>query len=264
MLPPSFRRALCNPQPAAGLRPFLQQIRPARSCQTASSESLGPLPRGIAAAHLAITKKVSGEIPDRSALVRLRPGECICSVEMSQVYKVKLLSCNLLCSCVPSHQHHQHHQHQSASTASNNQPATPPIKPPHHNLHLCLTYIVLHLHQTQGYTFSHDLASTRRIRYTPQSHDYHPKKRSHSTHSAITETTYPISTTMSPIIARAAIRATRAAAQGQQAQFSVMRTMRNVARAFEPHPFQRLPIANATQAADWSRLAKRVGGQAVL
>ncbi|KUI74420.1 hypothetical protein VM1G_09816 [Cytospora mali] len=69
---------------------------------------------------------------------------------------------------------------------------------------------------------------------------------------------------MSPIIARAAIRATRAAAQRQQAQFSVMRTMRNVARSFEPHPFQRLPIANSTQAADWTRAFKRVGGQAVL
>jgi hypothetical protein len=70
---------------------------------------------------------------------------------------------------------------------------------------------------------------------------------------------------MSPIIARAAIRATRATAQGQQfRQFSVMRTMRNVARSFEPHPFQRLPIANSTQAADWSRQAKRVGGQAIL
>lgn len=67
---------------------------------------------------------------------------------------------------------------------------------------------------------------------------------------------------MSPIIARAAIRAT---AQGQQfRQFSVMRTMRNVARSFESHPFQRLPVANSTQAADWSRQFKRVGGQAVV
>ena len=68
---------------------------------------------------------------------------------------------------------------------------------------------------------------------------------------------------MSPIIARAAIRA---AAQGQQArQFSVMRTMRNVARSFESHPFQRLPIANnSTQAADWGKVARRVGGQAVV
>lgn len=112
-------------------------------------------------------------------------------------------------------------------------------------------------------------SSTRRIRYTPQSHDISSHTRNiHTSHqtlaSAITKQTTTISK-MSPIIARAAIRATRATAQGQQfRQFSVMRTMRNVARSFESHPFQRLPIANSTQAADWSRQFKRVGGQAVV
>ncbi|KAJ4396546.1 hypothetical protein N0V93_000766 [Gnomoniopsis smithogilvyi] len=69
---------------------------------------------------------------------------------------------------------------------------------------------------------------------------------------------------MSPIVARAALRATRAAAQQQTRQFSVMRTMRNVARSFEPHPFQRLPISNQTQAGDWSKLVKRSAGQALI
>ncbi|KAF3760581.1 hypothetical protein M406DRAFT_358238 [Cryphonectria parasitica EP155] len=67
---------------------------------------------------------------------------------------------------------------------------------------------------------------------------------------------------MSPIIARAAIRATRTA--GQNRQFSVMRTMRNVARSFEPHPFQRLPNAGTPQKADWSKLVKRSAGQAMI
>lgn len=69
---------------------------------------------------------------------------------------------------------------------------------------------------------------------------------------------------MSPVVARAAIRATRAATQGQAMQFSVMRTMRNVARSFEPHPFQRLPVASNPQPGNWAQLFKRVGGQAVV
>lgn len=69
---------------------------------------------------------------------------------------------------------------------------------------------------------------------------------------------------MSPIVARAALRATRAAAQQQSRQFSVMRTMRNVARSFEPHPFQRLPLSAQPQAGDWSKLVKRSAGQALM
>ncbi|KAI3393797.1 hypothetical protein diail_3618 [Diaporthe ilicicola] len=67
---------------------------------------------------------------------------------------------------------------------------------------------------------------------------------------------------MSPIVARAAVRATTQAQATRQ--FSVMRTMRNMARSFEPHPFQRLPITNQTQGASWGKQAKRVGSQAVL
>ncbi|KAJ4415447.1 hypothetical protein N0V82_007318 [Gnomoniopsis sp. IMI 355080] len=69
---------------------------------------------------------------------------------------------------------------------------------------------------------------------------------------------------MSPIVARAALRATRAAAQQQTRQFSIMRTMRNAARSFEPHPFQRLPISNQTQAGDWGKLVKRSASQALM
>lgn len=69
---------------------------------------------------------------------------------------------------------------------------------------------------------------------------------------------------MSPIVAQTALRATRAAAQRQTRQFSVMRTMRNVARSFEPHPFQRLPVAGNPQGGDWAKQFKRVGGQAAM
>lgn len=51
---------------------------------------------------------------------------------------------------------------------------------------------------------------------------------------------------------------------GQTRQFTVMRTMRNVARSFEPHPFQRLPISSTPQRADWSKLIKRSAGQALM
>ncbi|KAH8785619.1 hypothetical protein F5883DRAFT_636536 [Diaporthe sp. PMI_573] len=67
---------------------------------------------------------------------------------------------------------------------------------------------------------------------------------------------------MSPIVARAAVRASTQAQATRQ--FSVMRTMRNVARSFEPHPFQRLPIAGQTQSASWGKQVKRVGSQAVV
>ncbi|KAL1878798.1 hypothetical protein VTK73DRAFT_7555 [Phialemonium thermophilum] len=63
---------------------------------------------------------------------------------------------------------------------------------------------------------------------------------------------------MSPIIARAAIRA------AGRRQFSMMRSLRNFARSFESHPFERLPVASESQAADWGRQARRVGGQALI
>ena len=67
---------------------------------------------------------------------------------------------------------------------------------------------------------------------------------------------------MSPIVARAAVRASTQAQATRQ--FSVMRTMRNVARSFEPHPFQRLPISSQTQSASWGKQVKRVGSQAAV
>ncbi|CAN8106145.1 unnamed protein product [Discula destructiva] len=70
---------------------------------------------------------------------------------------------------------------------------------------------------------------------------------------------------MSSTIARAALRASRAATQGQQArQFSAMQAVRNMARSFEPHPFQRLPNAARPQAGDWSKLVKRSVSTGVL
>ncbi len=43
-----------------------------------------------------------------------------------------------------------------------------------------------------------------------------------------------------------------------------MRSMRNLARSMEPHPFGRLPVSTNSQAADWGRQARRVGSQASL
>ncbi|POS68834.1 hypothetical protein DHEL01_v212772 [Diaporthe helianthi] len=70
---------------------------------------------------------------------------------------------------------------------------------------------------------------------------------------------------MSPIVARAAGAAVRTSTQAQATrQFSVMRTMRNVARSFEPHPFQRLPITGQTQGGSWGKHVKQVGTQAAI
>ncbi|TPX14404.1 uncharacterized protein E0L32_005368 [Thyridium curvatum] len=63
---------------------------------------------------------------------------------------------------------------------------------------------------------------------------------------------------MSPIVARAAIRA------AGRRNFSVMRSVRNAMRSFEPHPFERLPTTQTAQGADVGKMAKRVAGQAVI
>lgn len=63
---------------------------------------------------------------------------------------------------------------------------------------------------------------------------------------------------MSPIVARAAIRA------AGRRQFSIMTSMRKFARGFESHPFSRLPVTSNSQAADWGKLGRRVGSQAVM
>ncbi len=62
---------------------------------------------------------------------------------------------------------------------------------------------------------------------------------------------------MSPIVARAAIRA------AGRRQFSVMRSMKNLTRSFEAHPFDLMPVTNP-QAADWGKQVKRVGSQATM
>ncbi|KAK4042692.1 hypothetical protein C8A01DRAFT_33220 [Parachaetomium inaequale] len=46
--------------------------------------------------------------------------------------------------------------------------------------------------------------------------------------------------------------------------FSIMHNLRTIARSFEPHPFQRLPVASTPAPADWARLVRRSLGQAVV
>lgn len=71
---------------------------------------------------------------------------------------------------------------------------------------------------------------------------------------------------MSPIIARTALRATRAAAQAQHRRpFSAMQAVRNMARSLESQsPFHRVPESARPQAGDWSKLIKRSAGNAAL
>ncbi|KAL8371693.1 hypothetical protein RB595_001480 [Gaeumannomyces hyphopodioides] len=59
---------------------------------------------------------------------------------------------------------------------------------------------------------------------------------------------------MSPVVARVALRNA-----AQRRQFSLMTAMRNTMRSFEPHPFQRLPIAEKAQPADWAKTVARRG-----
>ncbi|PHH86053.1 hypothetical protein CDD83_10821 [Cordyceps sp. RAO-2017] len=47
-------------------------------------------------------------------------------------------------------------------------------------------------------------------------------------------------------------------------RFSVMKSMRSVARAMEPHPFQRLPASQPTARPDWATGLKRAGSQALI
>ncbi|KAL1838224.1 hypothetical protein VTJ49DRAFT_2922 [Mycothermus thermophilus] len=50
----------------------------------------------------------------------------------------------------------------------------------------------------------------------------------------------------------------------QQANLSVMSSLRSFARSFEPHPFQRVPVTVKPAPADFSRLLKRSAGNAVV
>ncbi|KAK3327404.1 hypothetical protein B0T19DRAFT_421643 [Cercophora scortea] len=72
--------------------------------------------------------------------------------------------------------------------------------------------------------------------------------------------------TMSPIIARAAFRAAAARSTGTATrQFSMVQNLRAFARSMEAHtPFERLPTTTKSQAADWGRHVRRVGGIGVI
>ncbi|KAL2152592.1 hypothetical protein VTH82DRAFT_5776 [Thermothelomyces myriococcoides] len=54
----------------------------------------------------------------------------------------------------------------------------------------------------------------------------------------------------------------RTVARGRRQPFSIMHGLRAVARSFEPHPFQRIPVATDPAPADWVRLVRRALGQA--
>ncbi|KAK4241024.1 hypothetical protein C8A03DRAFT_12696 [Achaetomium macrosporum] len=71
------------------------------------------------------------------------------------------------------------------------------------------------------------------------------------------------------MFARAAARPTlqalaRQAAPHQRTNFSLMQNLRSFARQFEPHPFQRLPMTSKPQPADYGRLVRRAGAQAMV
>lgn len=65
---------------------------------------------------------------------------------------------------------------------------------------------------------------------------------------------------MSPIIAAASRSAARVAGRRQ---FSLLTSMRNVARSFEPHPFQRLPVSHNAARPDYVAMLKRISGQTI-
>ncbi|OIW23581.1 hypothetical protein CONLIGDRAFT_686509 [Coniochaeta ligniaria NRRL 30616] len=68
---------------------------------------------------------------------------------------------------------------------------------------------------------------------------------------------------MSPILARSAAQAGLRLASRRQ--FSLMTSLRQLGRSFEHGtPFERLPVTQKPQGADWGRQFKRVGGQAVV
>jgi hypothetical protein len=73
-------------------------------------------------------------------------------------------------------------------------------------------------------------------------------------------TTYnspPTIINMSPIVARAAVRA------AGRRQFSLLTSARSFARSFEPHPFERIPVTQTAQRGDYAKMGRRVAGQAV-
>jgi hypothetical protein len=66
---------------------------------------------------------------------------------------------------------------------------------------------------------------------------------------------------MSTIVARAAARS--AARAAGRRQFSLLNSVRGVARSFEPHPFERLPVTQNAARGDYGKMGRRVAGQAV-
>jgi hypothetical protein len=52
--------------------------------------------------------------------------------------------------------------------------------------------------------------------------------------------------------------------QQQQQPFSIMSNLRQFARSFVSHPFQRLPVACRSAPADWGKLVRRSASQVVV
>ncbi|KAF8855149.1 hypothetical protein BDZ45DRAFT_676443 [Acephala macrosclerotiorum] len=64
---------------------------------------------------------------------------------------------------------------------------------------------------------------------------------------------------ISPAMAMRTLKIARPA----QRQFSVVARIRQAARDFEPHPFERYPTTQKAAPADWSRQFKKLGGNAL-
>lgn len=60
-----------------------------------------------------------------------------------------------------------------------------------------------------------------------------------------------------------ATRTLKLARPTTQRQFSVVARIRQAARNFEPHPFERYPKTQQAAPADWSRQFKKLGGNAL-
>jgi hypothetical protein len=50
----------------------------------------------------------------------------------------------------------------------------------------------------------------------------------------------------------------------QRRAFSIISRVRQTARGFEPHPFERIPVAQKAAPADYGKLVKHVGDAAML
>lgn len=69
----------------------------------------------------------------------------------------------------------------------------------------------------------------------------------------------PLFRTAIPLASRTAAQAVK-----RQQPFSIMSKLRHFGRAIEPHPFERLPVTQRAQAADWSKDVRQLGGQALV